>query len=136
MGQKITFTAAGGSTEITLGDDSAGDFLRIDERDHVRSVDEEDLYGASAPFTGAGLNRRNNLGFSVEKLYGTTDLATAALADWPDSLPAYGTLKWIVGSTTRTMTDAALKRVRAVDWDGLAIKWSYSFTGSVFTTPV
>lgn len=128
MSQKFTY---GG---IVLGDDSANNYITLEGRAHSRGVDESPLYGAADAATFATGNARNTVSFSVEQQYDSDDLAQQALADWPDSLPGQADLVWLVGASTRHWKDATLKECRAVEWNGSAIKWSYTFTGGAFTT--
>lgn len=128
----VTLQASGGGT-VTLADDSAGDFVTFDEREHERQVQPDKLFQAAAESTAARGNLRNTVGFQVDKKLADLNAALAFWSDWPDSIPGQGILKWSNGTTTRFLKDAALKAVRQVRLNGIEVVFHYTFTGGLIT---
>lgn len=113
---------------VTLGDDAAGDFITDHGGAHGRVIQQDPLFGGSAPFTRGRGNHSNQRSFTVNKLHANLAAAVEWFNQHPDELADNGSLV-ITQTTANTMADATLESVDRVELTGVSTVLRYNFTG-------
>jgi len=126
--------ATGGSFSTKLADETAspGEFIRDFKPRMMGSVQVEPLFGSNKSFVATRGNRYWTLGFTVERLHASPEVAAAFLDTHATALPDSIDLKIVQGATITYLSAAAFHGLDATEPTGCSSTISYQFTGPTY----
>lgn len=123
----------------TLGDDSTGDHIVLDQWSHARAIQTDqiafsDEAADKSEFTKARGNIRNQTSFVVQKSHADPKTAQRFVRTHGDGLSGQANLIFTQDSQVDTLQNAALVSVLLQIIDGKETVLRYTFTGGIVTT--
>lgn len=127
----ITVTPSGGGVGITLGDDSAGDFIVVAPLlDDVRTVQVDPLFESDTPFSKGRGNRMREFSWVVDREHADAEAAASFALTHANGIPEDVSINIDTGANSFTIEHAVIARVTVLQVTGRSTTVRYTVTGA------